>query len=381
MRLASSAKSARRVAALGTALLLALGSCATRPPSTMEAIARAIQGYGEEELWVCGQAAVQAQEYLRAAMCFSLLADRHPESPRWRAATLGAGEAWERLQDWQRALERYLSAFDPEAEDVLDLTWKISTAYYELDLYREAIDLLEPLADREDLSLTDRIRARTWAAVCRLELGDWETAEKEFRRALLVYERHKNDERIDPYFPAQAQFFLGEIYRRHFEDVRIDQTDDVPRLSDTIETKSRFLLSAQGHYVRAIRFGHPHWATAAGQRIGQLYERFYDEMIQAPLPSGLTPEQAELYRLEVRRKIRILLKKAIAAYERTLTVAERIGLTSAFVEKTRESLRRIERLLLEDLADDPVGDRSTDDVDEGGEAVRDSRATADGGEE
>lgn len=377
--MALSPTSLRRISAIATVLLLLLGGCAARPPSTMEAIARAIQGYGEEELWLCGKAAVQAEEYLRAAMCFSLLADRHPQSPRWRAATLGAGEAWERLGEWQRALERYLAAFDPDAEDALDLTWKIASAYYELDLYQEALDLLEPLVDRRDLSLTDRIRARTWAAVCKLELGDWETAEMEFRRTLLFYERHKSEERVDPYFPAQAQFFLGEIYRRHFEDVRIDQTDDVPRLSDTIETKSRFLLSAQGHYVRAIRYGHPHWATAAGQRIGQLYERFYDEMIQAPIPSSLTPEQAELYRLEVRRKIRILLKKAIAAYERTLTVAERIGLSSAFVEKTRASLRRIENLLLQDIADDPMGDQPLED--EASEPAPDTRASVEGGQD
>src|SRR5690606_6140820 len=192
--MALSPTSLRRISAIATVLLLLLGGCAARPPSTMEAIARAIQGYGEEELWLCGKAAVQAEEYLRAAMCFSLLADRHPQSPRWRAATLGAGEAWERLGEWQRALERYLAAFDPDAEDALDLTWKIASAYYELDLYQEALDLLEPLVDRQDLSLTDRIRARTWAAVCKLELGDWETAEMEFRRTLLFYERHKSEE-------------------------------------------------------------------------------------------------------------------------------------------------------------------------------------------
>lgn len=382
--LAPTSKSVHRtVVALGLALGLSLSGCAARQgPPTMESIARAIAGLGEEELWLCGKAAVQAEEYLRAAMCFSLLADRFPDSPKWRQATLGAGEAWERQEDWQRALERYLAAYDPEADDALALTWKISTAFYELDLYQEAIDLLEPLIGREDLSLTDRIRAQTWTGVCKLELGDWEDAEMEFRRALFVYQRRKSEERVDPYFPAQAQFFLGEIYRRHFEDVSIDQTDDVPRLSETIEKKSEYLLSAQGHYVRTVRFGHPHWATAAGQRIGQLYERLYDEMIEAPIPSSLTPEQAELYRLEVRRKVRILVKKAIAAYERTLTVAERIGLDTAFVDKTRAGLRRMEQLLLEDLGDDHLVDEPSEQAEEEGdpEEARGS-ASARGGEE
>lgn len=329
------------------ALVFALSSCATRSlgPSTRESIAASIAHLGEEELWVCGQAALQAEAPLRAAMCFSLLADGFPQGARWREATLGAAHAWELEGDWERALERYLAAYDPEAEDALPLVWKITSALYELDRYEETLAFLEPLLEREGLSLTDRIRTRTWIGVCKLELGDSREAEMDFRRAIFLYQREKESERVDVYFPAQAQFFLGEVYRLHYEAISLDQTDDVERLSETFEEKAQLLLSAQGHYVRSVRFGHPHWATAAGQRIGGLYERLYDEMLAAPLPSDLTPSQQALYQEELRGKVRILVRKAIAAYERTLVVAERLGLDSAFVEETRRSLRRMEALL------------------------------------
>lgn len=335
--------------AVAAALVVAFASCATRPsgPPTRESIAASISHLGEVELWVCGQAALQAREHLRAAMCFSLLADAFPDGERWREATLGAAHAWELEGDWERALQRYRAAHDSDADDDLSLVWKITSALYELDRYEEALAHLEPLLDRADLSLTDRIRTRTWVGVCRLEMGDWQEAEMDFRRAVFLYQREKETERVDVYFPAQAQFFLGEVYRLHYEAIAIEQTDDVERLSETFEEKAQLLLSAQGHYVRAVRFGHPHWATAAGQRIGGLYERLHDEMLEAPIPSSLTPAQRELYREELRAKVRILVRKAIAAYERTLTVAERLGLDTAFVEETRRSLRRMEELLLE----------------------------------
>lgn len=378
---------ATRYPSLALLLCLAFSSLgcgkALRGPPTMESIARAIDGLGEEELWVCGKAAVQAREYLRAAMCFSLLADRFPNGKRWREATLGAGEAWERQEEWERALLRYLAAFDPHAEDELPLTWKIATAYYELDRYAEALGVLEPMLEREDLSLTDQIRTRTWVGICKLEMGELEEAQLDFRRALFLYQRNRSEERVDPYFPAQAQFFIGEVYRLLFEGVTIEQTDDIPRLSETIEQKSEYLLSAQGNYVRAVRFGHPHWATAAGQRIGKLYEQFYDEMLAAPLPSDLTPEQGELYRLELRRKVRILVQKAIAAYERTLTVAERLGLDTAFVEMTKAGLERMERLLLESPEPEPEPEGESEDSfadegesAEGGGATRGGKASA-----
>lgn len=343
---------------------LLFGGCsAVRTPPTMESIARSIQGLDQEELWLCGKAAAQAEEYLRAAMCFSLLADRSaPEEGRWREATLAAGEAWERLEDWERALHRYHAAYEPERPDAIALVWKLSTAYYELRRYPEAIELLDPLLERADLSLENQIRARTWRGVCRLEMGEWDEAEMDFRRALFAHSRNRGKERVDNYFVAQAQFFVGEVYRLRFQSITIDQTDDIERLSETIEEKSSFLLSAQGHYVRTLRIGHPHWVTAAGQRIGELYERFYDEMLEAPIPSDLTPTQRELYREELRRKVRILVKKAISAYEQTLTVAERLGLETAFVEKTKAGLARMEKLLLET-------EESEEDALEAGEAA------------
>lgn len=354
-------------------LCLALGvlsGCSARQgPQTMDSIARAIDGLSDEELWLCGKAAAQAQEYLRAAMCFSLLADRAEIGARWREATLGAAQAWERLGDWERALHRYHAAYEPDGPDALELTWKLATAYYELDRYPEALELLDPLLEREDLSLEDRLRARTWRAICMVELGEWDEAELELRRALFAHRRERSRERVDTYVLGQAQFFIGEIFRLRFESVAIEQTDDIPRLSETIEQKSDYLLSAQGHYVRTLRIGHPHWTTAAGQRIGELYETFYDEMIEAPIPTELTPEQAELYRLELRRKVRILVQKAIAAYERTLTVAERLGLDTAFVERTRAGLERMEKLLLEAPGKE-TGDSSRGE----GEATEDEAA-------
>ena len=71
-------------------------------------------------------------------------------------------------------------------------------------------------------------------------------------------------------------------------------------------------------------------------------------MVNGPAPRELNGEEAEIYRSELRKKIRVLLTKAITVYERTLEAAERIGASNPFVEKTRESLRRMKEQLLAD---------------------------------
>ena len=105
--------------------------------------------------------------------------------------------------------------------------------------------------------------------------------------------------------------------------------------------------------------GNGYWATAAGAQIGGLYENLYEHMVNSPAPPELDAEEAEVYRQELRKKIRVLLTKSINIYERTLEAAERIGAQNPFVDRTRESLRKVKELLLADADDggtrDPGG--------------------------
>jgi hypothetical protein len=121
---------------------------------------------------------------------------------------------------------------------------------------------------------------------------------------------------------------------------------DEPGLSAAIETKAEFLLSAQGHYLRSIRKGDGEWATAAGFRIGEMYEAFYDELVHAPEPRGLTPEQQALYRDELHKKVRNLIEKAVRIYEQTLSQAQQSNAQSSYRQKTQDALDRLHKLLL-----------------------------------
>ena len=162
-------------------------------------------------------------------------------------------------------------------------------------------------------------------------------------------------EQVDDYTPAQGQFFLGEIYRLHCEAVTFDPEAKADQLSQTLEYKAELLLSAQGHYLRAIKVGNGYWATAAGERIGSLYEVLHKQMMESPTPKELSTEEGEVYRQEVRRRIKILLTKAIGVYESTVATAQRIGSSGPFVERARASLERMKQLLLAeaDIADAP----------------------------
>jgi tetratricopeptide (TPR) repeat protein len=237
--------------------------------------------------------------------------------------------------------------------DALDASFRVAETHYHMERFDEAIEVLKQLSERKDLHLDKVIEARTQQGICELESGKSDLAEATLRKVVALWQDLADKDTVDDYFPAQAQFFLGEIYRLHYTAVSLDPgKGGTEQLGKDLEYKAELLLSAQGHYLRAIRMGNGYWATAAGSQIGGLYENLYEHMTTAPVPRDLSTEEADLYRHELRKKIRVLLSKAITVYERTLEAAERIGAASPFVEHTRESLQRMKDQLLADAKAD-----------------------------
>jgi tetratricopeptide (TPR) repeat protein len=309
-----------------------------------------LAGKNDEELFAIGQAAFSTGDYARAANAFGRLADLHPTSRREATALFNAGLAHQRLEQWRLALERFRTLQRKyEGPDALEAGFKEAECRYHLGELAEARAALDGLARRPGLSSGELIRALTGRGIVELELGQPEEAERSLRLAVSTWKLGSEAERLDDYYPSQAQFYLGEVYRGHFLAVRLDPSSDGERkLAQDLEDKASLLLSAQGHYLRAIRMGHPDWAVAAGYRIGELYDALHLALVEAPLPPGLDAEETEAYRSELKRKVRVLITKAIAIYEQTLAVAGRTRVeNNRFVAETQASLDRMKQALRE----------------------------------
>ncbi len=356
--------------------LLALGACATGRAGRTEVIKfdpvvitpgspeeRELANLNDDELFALGTSAYAAGDWAKAARCFERLADAYPQSPHFGAATYNAGLSLERTGKYGEALERFRVLADPAKGkgDALDAAFRVAECHYHLDDYPPAIEVLTTLAAREDIPAQDQLQARVHRGICLVENGQLDEAERQLRESLGWWERRNQIERLDEYFPSQAQFFLGEIYRLYFEHVELNPDRGEEKLGEDLEYKCELLLSAQGHYLRSIRIGHGQWATSSGFRIGALYETLYDAMLNARVPADLNEEEAEIYRKELRKRVRVLITKAISIYERTLAAAERIGSETPFVEQTRRSLERMKDILLEEpetaepAAEEPAG--------------------------
>jgi tetratricopeptide (TPR) repeat protein len=309
-----------------------------------------LSSLNDEELFAGGTSAFAAEDFKQAARYFGRLVDFFPYSRHRRAALYNAGLAHERLEQWEEAWLRFSELADAEkgTGDALEAAFRVAETQYHLEHFDHAARVLGTIAARTDLPVGRRLEAQVQQGVCELESGKPEKAEATLRQALTTYEALEDKDEVEDYFPAQAHFFIGEIYRHHYEEVKLDPAKGGDALANDLNYKAELLLSAQGHYLRSIRVGNGHWATASGSQIGALYENLYEHLVNSPAPAELDAEQAQVYREELRKKIRVLLTKSINIYERTLEAAERIGSQNAFVDKTRQSLEKMKARLLAD---------------------------------
>lgn len=304
----------------------------------------------DEELFAIGTAAYGAGDFRRAAAAFTRLADVHGQSPHAATAVFNAGMAYQKLEEWRLALERFRAFVKTyEGPDAVDAEFRIAQCLYHLDDLEDARALLRALAEREGLEPELRIRALAERGVVELEAGRGEEAERTLQLALQTWRAAPEDDRPDEWHAAQAQFYLGEVYREWFRAIPlVPKGSDEEELAKALESKAQMLLTAQGHYIRAIRMQNEQWAVAAGFRCGELYDELRRQMLDAPLPPGLDAEQAAAYRELLLQRLRILSEKAIVAYEQTLSLAARARVEdNRFLEPTRKALEEMRALLAE----------------------------------
>ena len=309
-----------------------------------------LSGKNDEELFAMGTAAYGAKDFERAAAAFARIPDRFPGSPHEAAALFDAGLAYEELGRWELALERFRAlAAGYEGPDALEAAFKVAECLYQLGDLSKTREALLAISARPGLDPSSLVRVLTQLGVVELEDGRPDDAERTLRRALAAFQAAASAEPLDPYYPAQAEYYLGETYRGWFLALSVDpSTSDEEKLKETLEQKSEMLLSAQGHYLRAIRMGDDRWAIASGVRVAELYDDFRRQLLEAPLPPGLDEEAARAYREELRSRVRVLATKAVSAYEAALGRAARSGVDDLrFLGGAEEALQRLREALLD----------------------------------
>ncbi|HEY3355393.1 MAG TPA: tetratricopeptide repeat protein [Polyangia bacterium] len=280
-----------------------------------------------------------------------------PDSRYVIPALYNAGLAHEAKRDWVHAVARFRAVADqaPVAKDQIDALFHLGACFSEAENWAASAEVFGRVLARADLPPVDRVEAIARRGFAQFKQRDFGASERTLREAIALYRKADTEQRLDnDFFLAMAHYYLAEIPHEQFrgQPIRLPEK----QLERDLERKAQLLLTAQGRYIAAINVRNPHWAAASGYQVGALYREFYDAVVGAPIPhddlrrraktAGVTYQEVlKAYNDGVRQYMRPVLENAIRIHEKTLAMAERVGVRNEWVDRATQDLDSLKLIL------------------------------------
>ncbi len=294
------------------------------------------QGTGYHEAGLCESALVY---YLRLLEDFA--------ASRYAPATVfNTARCLEDLGHLERAVAYYrrITKQTDRPELWMQAAYRESICLIQLQHYEEASERANELLASESLTVFEHMEFLNLLGEIFIQQNKTEQAQREYRKVLDLYQKHQEEQYLDPLPAAVAQFQIGQIKEARYRQAPLRLPEETIR--QDLEVKARLLLEAQHAYLRTIRLGDAQYATQATYKIATLYTHLHEEIEKAPIPEGLDPQESIIYKNLLRHRTLVLLRKALHSFEMSLHLAERTPTQSELIENIRNEMKRIETILL-----------------------------------
>lgn len=283
------------------------------------------------------------------------------ESQRFDEAVYHLGLCHESEGDLKnaRSYYRFVSlrrGDDLGLESALRAAWTLERmALYE-HAAKEYLWLSQHDAVPEDIVAGARLRR----VICLFRLAKAKKARKELPEAIRLYSAVDSPPSSIRSAAAEAMFASAEEYARSHREIKLEYPQS--RLERRVAEKLATLPVVREAYQGVVSIRDPEWAAAAVFHIGELYETLYDDLLSVTPPNDLTESQRDLYEDRLAERVRPLRQNAFDSYLQVVSLGERVGITSPWVEKSKQRVEALEPLLKDTVVDEsePEEEEETD---------------------
>jgi len=289
-----------------------------------------------------------------ALLYFNTLVERFPKDIHVSDSLYNAGLIYHKQAKYQAALEKYLQVVKTNYnnKDVLDAHFRLLACMHELKLWQETLDRVQMIKTGWPIiEADDRVELEVRKGVALFGLGEIEESKVQLLSAWQDYEIGlRKDEVINEFPGALAAYTLAMIERKSFMVVKLVLAEK-KQMMLVLEKKAQYLQNAQDWLMKCIAQDNAYWATAAGNQIGRLYHDFYEQIRNVEIPANLKGniEESSMYKCMLLDMVKVLLKKAMRIYGRTIDMGQRLRVRNRWTDKTKEDLQKVEKLYLEDI--------------------------------
>ena len=133
---------------------------------------------------------------------------------------------------------------------------------------------------------------------------------------------------------AEASFYIAQYGYEDFNNFPID-TRNFFRMVNSLEKKAKIHQDVEKLYHNCIATKSRYWATAAYYQVGLIYHEFAETLFALPLPEGLNPDEADMYKAELEDRFAAPLEeKARANFKQAILMAHKLGVYSEWSKKS-----------------------------------------------
>jgi tetratricopeptide (TPR) repeat protein len=277
---------------------------------------------------------------------------REFEQSRYASASLyNAGLCLQAMGDFAGSAQRYGSLRErhPESEDRKDASFQLAEVLVQLERWAEVMTVADELLARDELTSDERLEAMARRAQALLGQQQFEEGERYARSALSFYRTRPAENPVkDDFFAAACNYVLAETFRQREQKMAFPEGLEPQKA--VLLRRAELLLEAQREYFNTISLNNLdnyHWAAASGYRIGSMYDELWQAIMSAPVPAHLPPEGHAIYRDELAKLVKPLIRHAIRYWELTEMFIERTAIQTPWADKIKSDLARVRVLLLE----------------------------------
>lgn len=263
---------------------------------------------------------------------------------RVQDALINASQFRAGLGDYRQAIQvletfiRVVDSTTPEGREArAEAEFQIAKVHDDSGDSRQAIAAYDRFAsDRSDVLPGRAMEALVRSADLHIARNQADRAYQRFQQTLDLWERVAPEERAalpgsSRDAAAKAQFMMAERVFADFESIPLRGSE--AQVQAALAQKIERGREAAQIYTRVFEFGRPGWAIAAFTRVGRLYHVFYTQIIDAPIPAGLSPLEEEVYQQQIEAQAEMQKDSAMEHYARAIEIAREAGYFSEFSQQ------------------------------------------------
>jgi tetratricopeptide (TPR) repeat protein len=260
------------------------------------------------------------------------------------------------LGEWEVAVEnyqKYITAY-PDRENVQQVQLEIGMLYEENAQHEQAAKVYQQFFTAKDpkgVSADELMYARLHYGLAMEEMGQTSKAEKHYEESIKWFQAAKEagtEMALGVEFGAQMMFILAQDDFDEYMAMkisgpsgRVSQRQEDKILGDNLLKKVRTLKEIETLYAGIVGTGAGEWGLAALVNLGMAYENFADSMVNSYVPSYLTEDQAEFYKMDLEASAYSQEEKAVEAYSVALDKSYELNL---YNDKLAFATRRLGEL-------------------------------------